>query len=114
MSVFRDLRLLLWKNYILQKRHPFVAMSEIVIPCLFAVMLAVIRIHVVIIKSPNATVYDSFDTKHIPDFTFLNITFPKRVIIYSPNSSQVNTFMTRVTSRLKGFNDPGFIDKFKG
>ena len=100
MSVWRNLRLLLWKNYILQIRHPIMTITELLMPCLFVVMLAIIRLKVEFTKTSNATIYEDFDTNFIPKlqpvFSLLPAFFMPRIIIYSPNTSAINDLMPNV------------------
>lgn len=43
MSSFTQFRLLLWKNYLLQKRRPIATAFELLIPVFFAILLVAIR-----------------------------------------------------------------------
>ena len=101
MAVISDLRLLLWKNYILQIRHPFVTIAELLIPCLFVAMLAAIRRKVDFTNHTNATIYEDFDTMNIPSMNFgSGITIPQWILMYSPNSSRINDIMEKVGHKL--------------
>eukprot|EP00042_Codosiga_hollandica_P058831 m.893246 g.893246 ORF g.893246 m.893246 type:complete len:1835 (+) comp59976_c0_seq1:204-5708(+) len=42
-SIFAQIKLLLWKNYVLQKRRPIGTFFEIALPCLFFLILASVR-----------------------------------------------------------------------
>lgn len=42
-SKWQKFRLLMWKNYLLQWRHPFQTVLEIAIPVLFSALLVLIR-----------------------------------------------------------------------
>lgn len=42
-SQWQKFRLLMWKNYLLQYRHPFQTVLEIAIPVLFSALLVLIR-----------------------------------------------------------------------
>lgn len=102
MTVISDLRLLLWKNYILQIRHPIVTLAEILIPCLFAAMLASIRRSVAFTEYPNATVYDSFGLFDVPELKLgTGIRIPYWIVMYSPNSTRVEAIVESATRKLQ-------------
>ncbi|XP_055882496.1 phospholipid-transporting ATPase ABCA3-like isoform X1 [Biomphalaria glabrata] len=44
MGFFKELCLLLWKNWLLQKRKPFLAAFEVLLPIVFAIILVLIRL----------------------------------------------------------------------
>jgi len=56
MGVPDKLGLLLWKNYLLQKRRPVATVFELLLPVLFAVLLVIIKTQV------SVTHYDSSTT----------------------------------------------------
>ncbi|XP_035254594.1 LOW QUALITY PROTEIN: ATP-binding cassette sub-family A member 3 [Anguilla anguilla] len=60
MTVVRQFGLLLWKNYIQQKRQILVTLVEIALPLLFSAILIVLRQKIPFINYPNTTVYHSF------------------------------------------------------
>ncbi|XP_015215344.2 phospholipid-transporting ATPase ABCA3 isoform X1 [Lepisosteus oculatus] len=66
MAVLRQFRLLLWKNYIQQKRQILVTLVEIALPLLFAAILIILRQRVTSTIHPNATSYDRFSVSDIP------------------------------------------------
>ncbi|XP_066546484.1 phospholipid-transporting ATPase ABCA3 [Amia ocellicauda] len=66
MAVLRQFRLLLWKNYIQQKRQILVTVIEIVLPLLFAAILIVLRQRVSSTTFPNATSFNSFSLSGLP------------------------------------------------
>lgn len=65
-------RLLLWKNWLLQKRHRKQSIIEIVVPVVFSLLLVIIRtlVDVEIVTGP--TVFHSFSPLHFPKH---NLTF---------------------------------------
>ncbi|KAL1278816.1 hypothetical protein QQF64_025489 [Cirrhinus molitorella] len=66
MAVWRQFGLLLWKNYIQQKRQILVTLVEIALPLLFSAILIVLRQKVSFINYPNATHYYSFPLNELP------------------------------------------------
>nr|XP_025035890.1 ATP-binding cassette sub-family A member 3 [Pelodiscus sinensis] len=68
MVVLRQFGLLLWKNYILQKRQILVTLIEICLPLLFAAILIALRHRVHSISHPNATIYPSQSVDELPWF----------------------------------------------
>ncbi|KAM8961307.1 phospholipid-transporting ATPase ABCA3 isoform 2-T2 [Pelodytes ibericus] len=59
MVLFRQLGLLLWKNYILQKRQVLVTVIELALPLLFSAILIALRHKVPSVTHPNATMYSA-------------------------------------------------------
>ncbi|KAH1183577.1 phospholipid-transporting ATPase ABCA3 [Mauremys mutica] len=68
MVVLRQFGLLLWKNYILQKRQILVTVIEICLPLLFAAILIALRHRVHSISHPNATIYLNQSVDELPWF----------------------------------------------
>jgi ATP-binding cassette, subfamily A (ABC1), member 3 len=107
MNAFSYLRLLLWKNYLLQIRHPWVTVFEILIPCFFAAMLASIRIVVKATPHPNVTTYESFNFNHIPEIINANIDEDisnEYVVLYAPNNSRADQVMLNVVQHLNAYH----------
>nr|XP_060642190.1 phospholipid-transporting ATPase ABCA3 isoform X1 [Anolis sagrei ordinatus]XP_060642191.1 phospholipid-transporting ATPase ABCA3 isoform X1 [Anolis sagrei ordinatus] len=68
MVVLRQFGLLLWKNYILQKRQILVTVIEICLPLLFAAILIALRHRVHSVSHPNATLYPAKSLATLPVF----------------------------------------------
>ncbi|XP_056308561.1 phospholipid-transporting ATPase ABCA3-like, partial [Danio aesculapii] len=66
MAVWQQFGLLLWKNYIQQKRQILVTLVEIALPLLFSAILIVLRQKVSFTNYPNATHYQSFHLNGLP------------------------------------------------
>uniref|UniRef100_A0A3B4BB98 Uncharacterized protein n=1 Tax=Periophthalmus magnuspinnatus TaxID=409849 RepID=A0A3B4BB98_9GOBI len=66
MAIIRQLRLLVWKNYLQQKRKILVTLIEILLPLLFSGILIGLRQRVPNSTFPNATVYGSFQVDSLP------------------------------------------------
>jgi len=68
MAAFDQLKLLIWKNFILQKRRPIATAVELILPILFSCLLIVIRTQIDITKNPNITQWNSYDINRLPEF----------------------------------------------
>ncbi|XP_023666396.2 phospholipid-transporting ATPase ABCA3 [Paramormyrops kingsleyae] len=66
MAVLRQFGLLLWKNYIQQKRQILVTLVEVALPLLFSAILIVLRQKVPSTSYPNGTHYESFSVSRLP------------------------------------------------
>ncbi|KAF6732548.1 ATP-binding cassette sub-family A member 3 [Oryzias melastigma] len=66
MAVVRQFGLLVWKNYLQQKRQILVTLVEILLPLLFSGILIVLRQKVPFKDYPNATVYESYYVEELP------------------------------------------------
>lgn len=64
-SNFQKFRLLLWKNYVLQKRHKWQTVLEILLPLVFVVVLVIVRDLV------NSDIYE--DGMSYPPWSPLNV-----------------------------------------
>ncbi|XP_063790760.1 phospholipid-transporting ATPase ABCA3 [Pseudophryne corroboree] len=84
MAVFRQLGLLLWKNYILQKRQVVVTVIELALPLLFSAILIALRQRVESVTYPNATIYNDMDFPTMPWFFYSKRTWE---LAYVPSHS---------------------------
>lgn len=66
MAVLQQFGLLLWKNYIQQKRQILVMLVEVALPLLFSATLIILRQNVSVTNYPNATHYDTFNLSVLP------------------------------------------------
>nr|AYM45140.1 ATP-binding cassette subfamily A member 3 [Carassius auratus] len=99
MAVWQQFRLLLWKNYIQQKRQILVTLVEIALPLLFSAILIVLRQKVSFINHPNATHYGSFGLSGLP----FPLCFQELQLAYVPaNASVVRQITEDVQQSLRG------------
>lgn len=84
MAVVRQLRLLVWKNYLQQKRKIVVTLIEILLPLLFSGILIGLRQRVPNTTYPNDTVYEGFQVDTLPN-TLLHF----MQLAYVPHNSSV-------------------------
>lgn len=116
MAVFRQLRLLLWKNYVLQKRQVLVTVIELVLPLLFSVILIALRHRVESENHPNATIYPNVNFLNLP--SFLRNTGPWELAYVPSNSKVVRDIVGTVEKKLaidiraRGFPTEGDFEKF--
>jgi len=65
MRWLKQFRLLLWKNYLLQKRKVVITFFEIALPVFFALVLLLIRQRVIATPVYNATTWQAFPANEI-------------------------------------------------
>ncbi|KAM4530271.1 phospholipid-transporting ATPase ABCA3 isoform 1-T1 [Odontesthes bonariensis] len=66
MAIVKQFGLLVWKNYLQQKRQILVTLVEILLPLLFSGILIVLRQKVPFKDYPNATIYESYAVDYLP------------------------------------------------
>lgn len=57
---FDKFRLLMWKNFLIQYRHPYQTLMELLLSILFSVAMVILRSLVDPIEIPENTFYKSF------------------------------------------------------
>ncbi|XP_048101265.1 phospholipid-transporting ATPase ABCA3 [Alosa alosa] len=85
MAVLRQFGLLLWKNYLQQKRQILVTLVEVALPLLFSAILIVLRQRVPFKNYPNATHYNSFSVDYMP----FHMEFANFQLAYVPGNASV-------------------------
>lgn len=89
--VLLKLRLILWKNLIIRKRHWLLTIFEIVIPVLLCIVNLFLTSIIPKPYIPETTYYNARDVKH----------FEGRIqLYYAPNYTEVDKFMSEVDARL--------------
>ena len=93
MGFLSQLKLLLWKNWLLQKRKICVSIFEVLLPVSFALLIVMIRTLVEVTDEPNVTNYTA-------DATIFNATkanFPESNMIlgYAPQNTETTEVMNR-------------------
>ncbi|KAJ8317951.1 hypothetical protein KUTeg_003042 [Tegillarca granosa] len=109
--------LLLWKNYVIQKRKVFVTILEVALPTLFSLILIFIRLRVTGVPVSNGVVWDYCDS--FKDYPPINASydFPRK-IVYSPDVPVVRWVMRRVDEIIpnlsveRGFNSEDKMVEF--
>ncbi|XP_055881820.1 phospholipid-transporting ATPase ABCA3-like [Biomphalaria glabrata] len=85
MGFFNQLGLLLWKNWLLQKRKLCVTIFEVLLPIGFAILLVLIRLAIKSESFPGGKFYDISST--------LPATFPQSEIGYTPSTKTTDMVM---------------------
>ncbi|XP_005105583.1 ATP-binding cassette sub-family A member 3 [Aplysia californica] len=95
MRSFLKFRLLLWKNFLIQKRKPILTCFEIGLPTLFSLILMVLRLRVD--STPHSDV-----TTWIPcDYSYIPKNLLGRTLGYAPQNEVTDRMMARVTAMTK-------------
>lgn len=93
MPLVKKLRLLLWKNFLLQRRRPIATAIEIILPVFIVLILLIIRITTITPKQGPIYSYPPFD---------INSNVPVKTgkgqwkVAYAPNKSYYNSIMQNV------------------
>ncbi|XP_006893947.1 PREDICTED: ATP-binding cassette sub-family A member 3-like [Elephantulus edwardii] len=121
MAVLRQLALLLWKNYTLQKRKVIVTALEIFLPLLFSGILIWLRLKIQSENVPNATVYPGQSIHELP--LFFNFPPPEDSweLAFVPSPSEAARTITEIVKksllinmRVRGFpSEKDFEDYIK-
>ncbi|KAH9498375.1 ATP-binding cassette sub- A member 3 [Bulinus truncatus] len=89
-------RLLLWKNFLIQKGKPIATVFEIGLPTLFALILMVLRLRVEVTPHHQITTWGPCD-----DYTTLKNGLENMKVSYTPNNPATQRIMERVGENLK-------------
>ena len=93
MSLVKKLRLLLWKNFLLQRRRPIATALEIILPVFIVLILLIIRITTIKPKEGPIYSFHPFEiNRSIPVTTYRR----NWAVAYAPNKSYYNTIMQNV------------------
>ncbi|XP_049759997.1 ATP-binding cassette sub-family A member 17-like [Elephas maximus indicus] len=87
MKVFRNLKLLLWKNFILKKRKPLITVLEILMPVLFSTVVMYLRFNSLPRKRPSSN-YQPVDISSLPGFFYHYPVKNKFQLVYIPARSE--------------------------
>ncbi|XP_071067543.1 ATP-binding cassette sub-family A member 17-like [Dasypus novemcinctus] len=98
MTVFRNLKLLLWKNFILKKRKILVTVLELLMPLLFSTIVMYLRFNSLPRMKPPVN-YTAIDISLLPEF-FYN--FPVKnnfQLVYVPSESETLKALTEMVEK---------------
>ncbi|XP_019627958.1 PREDICTED: ATP-binding cassette sub-family A member 3-like [Branchiostoma belcheri] len=112
MQAWTQFKLLLWKNYLLQKRKKIVTIFEIGLPALFALILVFVRHDVESIPRDTPIYYPEFTVDRLPE----TLIFETWEVAYSPNNTAVKTVMDIVAAKLqvqvRGFQNESVLQTY--
>ncbi|KAF0881251.1 ABCA3 protein, partial [Crocuta crocuta] len=99
MGALRQLALLLWKNYTVQKRRVLVTVLELLLPLLFSGILIWLRLKIQSENVPNATIYPGQSIQELP--LFFNFPPPGDTweLAYVPSHSDAVKTITETARR---------------
>lgn len=97
MRLFKQLRLLLWKNYRLQIRRPVATVFQLGLPILFIFILLLIRVLRIKQEEHPATVWDGFSPSNLP---FHHPRGGVWQLAFAPNNSRNFGLMKKVSGFL--------------
>uniref|UniRef100_A0A8C4LDU7 ATP binding cassette subfamily A member 3 n=1 Tax=Equus asinus asinus TaxID=83772 RepID=A0A8C4LDU7_EQUAS len=117
MAVLRQLALLLWKNYTLQKRKVLVTVLELFLPLLFSGILIWLRLKIQSENVPNATIYPGQSIRELPLFFSFPPPGDTWELAYIPSQSwsrQLGNARLRCSPTARGFrSEKDFEDYIK-
>uniref|UniRef100_A0A3B5Q3J1 ATP binding cassette subfamily A member 3 n=1 Tax=Xiphophorus maculatus TaxID=8083 RepID=A0A3B5Q3J1_XIPMA len=106
MAIARQFGLLVWKNYLQQKRQILVTLVEILLPLLFSGILIVLRQKVPFQDYPNATIYESFPVNILPSRISRDLQLG-----YVPSNSSVVRQVAEDVRGMRGFETEEQFEK---
>uniref|UniRef100_A0A8C5Z6R0 ATP-binding cassette sub-family A member 3-like n=1 Tax=Marmota marmota marmota TaxID=9994 RepID=A0A8C5Z6R0_MARMA len=119
MAVFKKLKLLLWKNFILKKRRILMTVLEILMPLLFSAVVLYLRFNSVPRKRA-ATNYSAIDVSSLPDFFHQFPVKNKFQLVYIPSKSETLKALTEMVEdtfdvefEVLGFSSMSVFESYK-
>nr|XP_031542926.1 ATP-binding cassette sub-family A member 3 isoform X3 [Vicugna pacos] len=104
MAALRQLALLLWKNYTLQKRKVLVTVLELFLPLLFSGILIWLRLKIQSENVPNATVYPGQSIRELPLFFSFPPPGDTWELAYVPSQNDAVKTITETVRRMLVIN----------
>lgn len=98
MTGFLKFRLLLWKNYLIQKRKPVATAFEIGLPILFGLILMLLRLRV-----SSTFHHDPVSWPNCP-FEYLDMSISNKLMAYSPMNEATTRVMTTISQIYRKIN----------
>ncbi|XP_050413869.2 phospholipid-transporting ATPase ABCA3 [Patella vulgata] len=87
VNFFRQVLLLLWKNFVIQRRKVCVSVFEVILPLLFAVIVLVVRI---LVTSEHISEPKIYPNKTVQIYKWYK---SSKTLIYAPNNARVDSIM---------------------
>ena len=95
--ILSDFSLLLWKHFLIQFRHPFQSVVEIVVPCFLVLLISIFRSSVEVTIYNTPIIYDAFNFNE----TFNRDHTQHYLIMYTPNTEQNSIIMKQTIEQLE-------------
>ncbi|XP_075384195.1 ATP-binding cassette sub-family A member 17-like [Tenrec ecaudatus] len=103
MTTFNNLKLLLWKNFILKKRKPLITLLEILMPFLFSAIVIYLRFNSLPKKMPSSNYYP-IDISALPGYFYYHTQKSIFQLVYIPSHSATVKSITEMVE--KSFDIP--------
>ena len=98
MKATRQLSLLLWKNYKLQKRRPIATLFQLGLPILFILIILLIRVLRVKREHIEPTVWPKFNPERLPYHRMGKLQWK---LAFTPSNKETKSIMDKVRKALK-------------
>ncbi|KAL1778391.1 ATP-binding cassette sub-family A member 17 isoform X1 [Sigmodon hispidus] len=98
MTVFKKLKLLLWKNFILKKRKTLITLFEILMPLLFSAIVLYLRFNSTPKQIPT-TKYQTVDISLLPVYFYKYPLKSKYQLAYIPSKSETLKAVTEMVEQ---------------
>ena len=109
MGFIRQFGLLLWKNWLIQKRKVALTVVELVLPCVLLILLIMIRKRIITEEFPDGVQWNEFSADRLPRdlapmglgaFLSPNVTIPW-AISYTPDNPVTKRIVNRAVMKLR-------------
>ncbi|CAO2642148.1 ATP-binding cassette sub-family A member 17 [Lemmus lemmus] len=98
MTVFKKLKLLLWKNFVLKKRKTLITVLEILMPLLFSAIVLYLRFNSMP-KHVSTTIYQAVDISLLPMYFHNYPLKSKYQLAYIPSKSETVKAVTEMVEQ---------------
>ncbi|XP_040604164.1 ATP-binding cassette sub-family A member 17 isoform X2 [Mesocricetus auratus] len=98
MAVFKKLKLLLWKNFILKKRKTLITLLEILMPLIFSAIVLYLRFNSMS-KHVASTNYQTVDISLLPVYFYNYPLKSKFQLVYIPSKSETLKAVTEMVEQ---------------
>ncbi|OTF73515.1 ABC transporter sub-family A-like protein [Euroglyphus maynei] len=104
MFSLNRLWLLFWKNYKLRIRHPWILLFEIAVPCLFTIILVVVRSITTFDRITNTT---TFQQREIQGLSVI-YEFQNKLVLFGPRTNKTIELMNIFSTLTQGIKVKDF------
>lgn len=103
MNPLGQIGLLVWKNFLIQRRQPLWTLFQLLLPVCFSLLLLILRITLVTTATHDVTKFEPFEPGFLPLFltnsSLADRFFPSK-LAYTPDTPVTRLVMETVTSDL--------------